>query len=78
MSYADSIHLNWRDGRCATRPRGWRGEGNALWNAALRLHDAGDVSEALDKGGAALVIYEAIESPHAEMVRRGMEKWRAE
>jgi tetratricopeptide (TPR) repeat protein len=52
-----------------------RGEGNALWNWALQLKKLGDQPAARDKALAALALLEAIESPHAEMVRTAIQQW---
>ena len=47
-----------------------RGEGNALWNRALAFDELGRRQEAISGAQAALAIYEQIEDPNAEVVRR--------
>jgi tetratricopeptide (TPR) repeat protein len=54
-----------------------RREGQSLWNMALALDNSEDRAQAIAGAEAALVIFEQIESPHAEMVRNQMAKWRA-
>jgi tetratricopeptide (TPR) repeat protein len=49
-----------------------RGEGNALYNSGVELWKLGERDEALRRAEAALAIFVAIESPHAEMVRRNI------
>lgn len=53
-----------------------RGEGSSLWNLALAWEQLGDHSQAIASAEAALPIFEAIESPHAAMVREALAKWR--
>ena len=45
-----------------------RGEGTALWNAALTHEALGDGDGALGRAKAAFVIYRAIEDPTAAIV----------
>jgi tetratricopeptide (TPR) repeat protein len=52
-----------------------RGEGNALLNMSLALDKVGDRLQATDCAKAALRIYEQIESPHAEKVRKKLAEW---
>jgi tetratricopeptide (TPR) repeat protein len=52
-----------------------RGEGSGLWNWAIRLKELGDQPAARDKALAALALLEAIESPHAGMVRTTIQQW---
>lgn len=54
-----------------------RTEGASLWNTSLALYQLGEPKEALANGEAALRIFEEIESPDAERVRRQLAKWRA-
>jgi tetratricopeptide (TPR) repeat protein len=51
-----------------------RGEANALFNSSLALHQLGVHSEAIKKAESALQIYEQMESPHAETVRKWLEE----
>jgi hypothetical protein len=52
-------------------------EGNALWNMAhLLFHEMGDYERAVTCAEAALQIYERIESPYADMVRKSLAHWR--
>ena len=52
-----------------------RGEGNALFNLSLSLDKLGQRAEAIDCARSALKIYEQIESPNAEQVRRALVEW---
>ena len=52
-----------------------RGEGNALWNTSLTLDGLGRREEAVKMAKEALAIYEQIESPVAERVRRKLVEW---
>ena len=54
-----------------------RGEGNALWNRALAVDKLGRRQEAISDAKAALEIYEQIEDPNAEKVRRKLADWGA-
>jgi tetratricopeptide (TPR) repeat protein len=54
-----------------------RGEGNALWSMALALGQVEDRAQAMVHAETALAIYEQIESPHAEIVRNRLAKWKA-
>jgi tetratricopeptide (TPR) repeat protein len=54
------------------------GEANALFNSALALDQLGDRAEAVFRSLAALTILEAIESPHASIVRDLLTKWSEE
>ena len=54
-----------------------RGEGNALWNRALASNELGRRQEAISGAKAALEIYEQIEDPNAENVRRQLADWDA-
>ena len=59
-----------------TRETGDRkGEGRALWNLARGFDKLEERSLAVAKAEAALVIFEKIESPHAEMVRGQLAEW---
>jgi len=53
-----------------------RGEGTALWNMSLALDRLGQRAQAIANAEAALAIYQQIESPNAEMVRRQLAEWR--
>ncbi len=53
-----------------------RGEGNALWNMSLALDKLGNRAQAVAYAEAALKIYEQIESPAAEKVRKQLEGWK--
>ena len=52
-----------------------RGEGNALYNRALALDELGRRAEAVADAQAALEIYEQIEDPNADKVRRKLADW---
>ena len=52
-----------------------RGEGNALFNMSLALDKLGERARAIVQAKAALEIYEQIESPYADRVRRKLEEW---
>ena len=52
-----------------------RGEGIVLWNRALAFDELGRRQEAISGAKAALEIFEQIEAPNAEMVRRALEDW---
>ena len=54
-----------------------RGEGNALWNRALAFDELGRRQEAISGAQTALAIFEQIEDPNAEMVRRKLADWGA-
>ncbi|MDT5296717.1 MAG: hypothetical protein QOJ76_3597 [Acidobacteriota bacterium] len=54
------------------------GEGNALFNTSLVLDTLGDRAKAIAHAGAALEIYEQIESPTAARVQAKLAKWRGE
>jgi tetratricopeptide (TPR) repeat protein len=51
------------------------GEGNAMWNMSLSQNKLGQRAEAIDYAKSALKIYEQIESPTAERVRRRLAEW---
>jgi len=55
-----------------------RGEGNALWNMSLALDELGDGRKAIEHAGAALKIFEEIEHPNAETVRKQLDVWRSD
>ncbi|MEK7834285.1 MAG: tetratricopeptide repeat protein, partial [Acidobacteriota bacterium] len=55
-----------------------RGEGIVLWNTALALDKLGERAQAIVYAQASLVIYEQIENPWVEDVRRQLEIWRSE
>jgi tetratricopeptide (TPR) repeat protein len=52
-----------------------RGEGNALWNKSLALDKIGERAQSITYAKSALHIYEQIESPMAESVRRQLAEW---
>jgi len=52
-----------------------RGEGNALFNMSLSLDKLDKRAQAIECASTALKIYEEIESPHAETVRRKLAEW---
>ncbi len=54
-----------------------RGEGRALWNRALAFDELGHRQEAISDAKAALEIFEQIEDPNAEKVRRQLADWGA-
>ena len=51
------------------------GEGMALYNLSLSLGELGQRAEAIVQAEAALKIYDEIEAPQANMVRRQLSKW---
>jgi hypothetical protein len=51
------------------------GEGNNLFNMSLSLDKLDRRAEASELAKSALKIYEQIESPYAERVRRQIEVW---
>jgi tetratricopeptide (TPR) repeat protein len=53
------------------------GEGTALWNTALAFDKLAERAQAIASAEAALVIFEQIESPQAEIVRNQVVEWRA-
>jgi len=53
-----------------------RGEGNALFNMSLSLDKLGDRPQAIAHVQAALEIFERIESPYADRVRKQLAEWR--
>ncbi|HKQ79876.1 MAG TPA: tetratricopeptide repeat protein [Blastocatellia bacterium] len=55
-----------------------RGEGDALGNMSLCVDELGDRVRATALAEAALEIYEALESPYAEMVRNQLAEWRGQ
>lgn len=54
------------------------GEANSLFNSAVSLNVLGDRPAAIARAEAALKIYEAIEAPHASVVRDHLANWRGE
>ena len=54
-----------------------RGEGKALWNRALALHKLDRRDEAISDAQVALQIFEQIEDPNADKVRRALADWGA-
>ena len=52
-----------------------RGEGNALWNMSLALDELGKRADAIANAEAALRLFEQIEDPNAEKVRRKLAEW---
>ena len=52
------------------------GEGNALWNMSLTLDKLGERAKAIENAEAAFKIYEQIEAPYAERVRKRLEEWK--
>ena len=52
-----------------------RSEGNALFNTSLALDSLGNRAQAIAHAEAALKIYEQIESPYAERVRKQLAEW---
>ena len=55
-----------------------RSEGSDMYNSADELMKLGERTEALNRAWAALVNYEAIESPTAPKVRETLALWEAE
>ncbi len=53
-----------------------RSEGDTHWNISIALDILGAQVQAIAHAKAALKIYEQIEDPHAEMVRRQLAKWK--
>jgi tetratricopeptide (TPR) repeat protein len=51
------------------------GEGNALWNMSSALDQLGKRVEAIERAQEALGLFQKIESPFAEAVRRQLEQW---
>ena len=54
-----------------------RGEGNRLFNMSLSLDRLGQREKAVDLARSALEIYEQMESPHAEIVRKTLAGWKS-
>ena len=54
-----------------------RGEGTALWNRALAFDELGRRQEAISGAQTSLAIFEQIEDPNAEKVRRQLADWGA-
>jgi tetratricopeptide (TPR) repeat protein len=54
------------------------GEGNALWSMSLAQDSLSKRSEAVKLAKDVLAIYEQIESPYAEKVRRQLAEWQGE
>jgi len=52
-----------------------RGQGISVWNMSLSLYQLGERKQALANAEAALRIFEEIESPDAEKVRRRLAEW---
>jgi tetratricopeptide (TPR) repeat protein len=52
-----------------------RGEGNRLFNMSLSLHALGQNEKAVSLARSALAIFEEIESPSAETVRKTLAEW---
>jgi len=52
-----------------------RGEGNHLFNMSLSLHALGQNEKAVSLARSALAIYEQIESPYAETIRKKLAEW---
>jgi tetratricopeptide (TPR) repeat protein len=50
-------------------------EGAFLFNLSLSLNKLGQRAEAIESAKSALEIFEQIESPNAEMVRRALAEW---
>jgi tetratricopeptide (TPR) repeat protein len=55
-----------------------RGEGNSLWNMGKSMDKLDDRARAIALAEAALTIFEEIESPTAEKVRRQLAEWRGQ
>lgn len=55
-----------------------KGEGNALGNLGIAYKDLGESRKAIDYAKSALAIFEQIESPHAEKVRKWLEEWQGD
>ncbi len=49
-----------------------------LWNMSQSVNELGDRAQAIALAEAALEIFEAIESPHAEKVRKKLAEWRGQ
>jgi tetratricopeptide (TPR) repeat protein len=54
-----------------------KSEGRALWNTALALDLLAERTRAITCAESALLIWEQIESPYAEMVREALVEWKA-
>jgi tetratricopeptide (TPR) repeat protein len=52
-----------------------RGEGTDLFNMSHSLHALGQNEKAVSLAKSALAIFEEIESPHAETVRKTLAEW---
>jgi len=55
-----------------------RGEGDDLFNMALALDALGQREQARARAEAALALYEAVESPHVQKVKRKLQEWKKE
>jgi tetratricopeptide (TPR) repeat protein len=54
------------------------GQGTALWNTSIALHALGQRDEAISHAEAALVIFQEIEDPNADTVRKTLAEWRGQ
>ena len=52
-----------------------QGEGNALWNKSLALAKLGERTKAIEWAKAALSVFESIESPHSDKIKRKLHEW---
>ncbi|MDQ1283396.1 MAG: hypothetical protein QG666_1188, partial [Euryarchaeota archaeon] len=53
-----------------------RGEGTHLFNMSQSLNHLGHRDRAITLAESALAIFEQIESPHAETVRKALAEWK--
>lgn len=54
-----------------------KSEANSLFNSGLSLCELGQREEAISLSNSALAIFEQIESPQAEIVRKKLAEWGA-
>jgi tetratricopeptide (TPR) repeat protein len=55
-----------------------RGEGADLFNLGLAYADLGEIEMAIDYAKSAQIIFQQIESPHAESVRKWLKDWQGD
>ena len=54
-----------------------RGEGTHIFNMSISLYNLGQRDKAIPLAESALAIFEQIESPHAETVRKALAEWKS-
>jgi tetratricopeptide (TPR) repeat protein len=52
-----------------------RGEAKALYNASLSLDQLGERAKAIANAEVALAVYEKLEDPNAERIRKQLDQW---